>query len=731
MRIKIQKLVVLIFCLISAVGFSQKQDKMLAEANAKFDEFSFVKARKIYEKLVGKGYKSNEVYERLGDSYFFNSDYKNALKWYELMMGDEGAYFLPEYYHRYWVCLRANDEYEHAMTVMSKYYEKSGDHEQAKKWDPKEYLTAIAEQSGRYNGLTDAGAHTAFSGFGVALIPNEEEVKQAIVIKKFEKTEATRIIRESIEKRKKADNKLIIAEEDNRYKIKEEVKANFEKLPKYKEVMYATSKDSGFLMKRKHNWDEKSFLKFYTAQITEDGKLENEKKLPGDVNSKYHQSTPVLTKDGMTMYFTRLMPYKESKNRKSEKNGIGQLRIFQAQKVKGKWANIRELPYPINMSGSSSGHPTLSPKDDLLYFVSNRNKTITDSDLYVVSIKKSGGFANIVESLGDEINTYGRETFPFIDNNGVLYFSSDGHPGLGGLDVFAAVKDDNGKYVVLNVGEPINSVSDDFSYVIDGDSKKGFLSSNRVSSKEDKVYNFLELQPVIFPFKISPVYYGTVKDSMNGAALAGVELKIYNELNEKIHTITTDESGKYTIELPPLKDYHFVFKKNGFADERLLVKGLKNSEKKEVSVALFNELAIIVDDKVITIKDGDDLTKTLKLSPIYFDYGGYTIRKSSKLELDKVINLIKKRPSISVVVRSHTDSRGKSDYNLKLSKNRAKTTMDYIVIEGGISRDRVWGDGYGEAELINKCSDGVKCSEAEHELNRRSEFIVVIKQITE
>lgn len=353
---------------------------------------------------------------------------------------------------------------------------------------------------------------------------------------------------------------------------------------------------------------------------------------------------------------------------------------------------------------------------------------MNDTDLYVVSRKKGGGFANKVESLGDEINTYGRETFPFVDNSGILYFSSDGYPGLGGLDVFAAAKDSEGKYVVVNVGEPINSTNDDFAYVIDNESKKGFVSSNRNGGKgDDDIYRFVETKSIVFPFNLNPVYFGIVKDSITGEPLRDVEIVIYNDLNEKVKTLFTDESGKYSLDLLPLKNYDFEFKKKGFGTERILVEGQKISEKKEIPVALFNELSVIVNNEVVTLKEGDDLTDKLKLSPIYFDYGGYTIRKSSKLELDKVINLIKNRSRISIEVRSHTDSRGKNDYNLKLSKNRAKTTIDYIVNEGGISRDRIWGDGYGETQLINKCSDGVKCTEAEHELNRRSEFIIIIK----
>lgn len=753
MGIKIHKIFIVLFFLSSTIGFSQKQDKQLAKANEKYDELAFIKAGKMYEKLIEKGNTSKEVYARLGDTYFFNSDYANAAKWYTKLMED-GKGYSPEYYYRYSISLRASDQADEAFTVMSNYYNKAGKSEDAKKWNPKEYLKAIKDQADRYNGIDQSGVNTAVSDFGIAFIPNEEAIKQAAEIAKFEKAEKARIIRENAAKRRKDDNNKLATKSEtqaldktakkaeSKTGIKAEEKTedteakNFNKLPKYKEVIYATAKDSGFFIKRKNNWNEKPFLKLYTAQIGDDGKLVSEKKMGGEINAKFHQSTPVLTKDGLTMYFTRSVENTNKLNtnpnvqsKKADKIAAPQLKIFQAQKVNGKWTNIQELPYPINMEGTSSAHPALNPENDELYFASNRQKKLTDTDLYVVSRKKGGGFANRVESLGEEINTYGRETFPFVDDNGILYFSSDGHPGLGGLDVFAAAKNSEGKYVVVNVGDQINSINDDFAYAIDSDSKNGYFSSNRQGGTgDDDIYKFTEIKPIVFPFNVNPEIFGTVKDSVSGETLRDVDVIVYNDVNQVIKTVHTDEAGKYSVEVPPLKKHTLEFKKKGYTTETAFVDGLKISEKKEVPVNLFNELAVIVDNKVVTLKEGDNLTDKLKLSPIYFDYGGYTLRKSSKVELDKVISLMKTRPSISIEVKSHTDSRGKDDYNLRLSKNRAKTTMDYIIIEGGIAKDRVWGDGYGETQLINKCANDVPCTEAEHELNRRSDFIMYIKE---
>ncbi|MEN2403194.1 flagellar motor protein MotB, partial [Flavobacterium sp. MC2016-06] len=228
----------------------------------------------------------------------------------------------------------------------------------------------------------------------------------------------------------------------------------------------------------------------------------------GDVNTRYHQSTPAITKDGKTMYFTR-SNYIEGKLG-ADKEGTTYLKIYAAKNVKGEWKEVMELPYPINSDGYSSAHPALSPDETELYFVSDRNNNFGNSDLYVVSLKKGGVIGNDVKKLSDEINTLGRETYPFVDESGILYFSSDGHPGFGGLDVFAAQKDVNGVYHVVNAGDEVNTISDDFGYVIQSESRKGFFSSNRTGN--DDIYGFTETRLLNFGIA-KPLIYGIIKDS--------------------------------------------------------------------------------------------------------------------------------------------------------------------------------------------------------------------------
>ncbi|MEN2403199.1 OmpA family protein, partial [Flavobacterium sp. MC2016-06] len=199
----------------------------------------------------------------------------------------------------------------------------------------------------------------------------------------------------------------------------------------------------------------------------------------------------------------------------------------------------------------------------------------------------------------------------------------------------------------------------------------------------------------------------------SGAPIADAAIELRTASDEKIKTYYTDKDGKYAFDVEPLKIYKTVYKKPGYIQAIVHVPALKPEEKREVSLNLYNEMQVIVDNKLVTIDPGVDLTKILNLKPIYFDYNGYKIRESSKTELDKVVELLRTRPSISIQVNSHTDSRGKDDFNMRLSENRASATVDYIV-KAGIPADRISGKGFGETRLINRCTNGVPCSEVEH-----------------
>lgn len=644
----------LMICMMN-ISTIEAQDKQLEKANAAYNKFAFIEAIKLYEQQISKGNNSIEVYTKLGDSYYYNGNYPEAVKAYSKIVNPTSN-IAPENYFRYAQALNNSQNYKEAEKVMKEYYSKTGKMDLSNNWNEVKLMEAIKKQSGRYT-LNPVNINTPFSDFGTAFYGKDK-------------------------------------------------------------VIYASAKDTGFVIKRKHSWNEKSFLKLYCADVAVDGQLQNSTMVKGDINTRYHQSTPVITKDGKTMYFTR-NNYADGKLA-TDKEGTSYLNIYVAQNIKGEWTNIKKLGYPVNSSGFSSAHPALNADESELYFVSDRNNKFGNSDIYVVSLKKDGFIGNDVVKLGDEINTPGRETYPYIDAAGVLYFSSDGHPGLGGLDIFAAIKDRNGKYHTVNLGSEVNSRQDDFAYIIQDETKKGYFSSNREGN--DDIYCFTENRPSVFDFDINPLVFGTLKYT-SGTPISGIAVEIYNAANEKINTVYSDKLGKYSADLKPLKEYKLLYKKNGLVEKIQIAPKFELTEKREYSFDFSDEMEVKVGNATVVLASGDDLSKVLNLKPIYFDYAGYKIRKSSKLELDKIVELMKVRPSISIKINSHTDSRGRDDFNMKLSENRAKATLDYFVLQG-IKKERLTGEGFGETRLINKCSNGVKCSEAEHEENRRSEFII-------
>ena len=647
-------LVFLMIC-FADICMTKAQDRKIDKANQAYNEFAFIEAAKLYEEAISKGDSSFDIYTKLGDCYYYNGKYPQAATYYSKII-NASEKINPEYYFRYAQALNNSQKYGEAEQIMRQYYAKTGKKDLSANWNEKKLLDEIQKQSGRYV-YNAVDINSPFSDFGTTFLGKDK-------------------------------------------------------------VIYSSAKDTGVIIKPKHSWNKKSFLKLYTADVSSEGGLQNPILLKGEINTRYHQSTAAITKDGKTMFFTR-NNYKDGKLAE-DKNGISYLKIYTAQNINGEWKNIKELGYPVNSDGFSSAHPAINADESELYFVSDRNNSFGNSDLYVVSLRKGGFVGNDVTKLSDEINTLGRETYPFVDSSGILYFSSDGHPGLGGLDVFAAVKDDQGVYHVANLGDGVNTNEDDFAYIINDDTKKGYFSSDR--SGNDDIYNFTQNRPVTFDFDYFPKVYGTLKFT-TGVPIENVTVQIYNVNEEIVKIVYSDKDGKYNADLEAYKDYKLVYKKVGIAERSQVAPPFRPSERREYSFEFVNEKEVIVDGNKVQLENDDDLTHKLKLLPIYFDYNGYKIRESSKAELNKVVDLMKTHSTIKLTVNSHTDSRGHDEFNMKLSESRAKATVDYII-NHGINSDRITGKGYGETRLLNKCSNGVKCSETEHQLNRRSEFII-------
>ncbi len=464
--------------------------------------------------------------------------------------------------------------------------------------------------------------------------------------------------------------------------------------------LYFSSTRADSENKKLYKWNNQPYLNIYKSeeqQLREGGSLDvgaSEKLV--SLSSKYHESNAVISKDGNTLYFTR-------DDASGDVEKTAKLKIYKAKKqYDNTWGAIEELPF--NNNDYSVGHPSLSKDQRTLFFVSDMPGGYGETDLYRVSIAGDGSFGE-PENLGDKINTEGREMFPYVGSNDRLYFASDGHLGLGALDIFESKLDgfDYGKPV--NLGSPINGPLDDFGFMIDKDRKAGYFSSNREGGKgDDDIYSFRIYQ-------CKEAISGIVSETKTGAPISGVSVRLIDDEGKPVSEQTTSSNGGYSFtEIDCERKYIVVAAKPAYVQGELEQTTL-DIDKKEIQADIALE-SLIVEDQIV-------------INPIYFDFNLDTIREDAEYELEHIVSVMKAHPKMVIRIESHTDSRGTSEYNENLSQRRANATRDYIVSRG-ISSDRIESAiGYGERQLVDDCKGD--CSEDKHQKNRRSFFYIVSK----
>lgn len=371
--------------------------------------------------------------------------------------------------------------------------------------------------------------------------------------------------------------------------------------------------------------------------------------------------------------------------------------------------DIERLPF--NSDEYSSGHPVLNSDNTKLYFISDRSGSFGETDIYVVDINSDGSYGE-PKNLGPTVNTSKKEMFPFIDENNILYFSSNGFSdSKGDLDIYATKANNQGNYLKpINLGFPINSNKDDFAFVKQKGKNTGYFSSNRKGGKgDDDIYALTELKSP--KFSCLETITGIIKNSKNNNPLPNTAVKINN--NTELETVLTDNAGSYSFIVNCQKNYKIVASKEHFTEQ---IKYLDASDNLTVDIYLSPE----ENDHFITIRN----QLMLNIDPIYFDYGKASLKKESEKELQKVADIMNKYEQLIIQVKAHTDSRGRDDFNYILSDKRANTVLIWLVRKG-IDRQRILAIGFGEEQLINDCKNGVKCTEEEHLENRRTEFVIV------
>lgn len=472
------------------------------------------------------------------------------------------------------------------------------------------------------------------------------------------------------------------------------------------QIVFASARDTGSVFKREHSWTNQSFTDLYL--VNPDSIDAKPEKFGKKINSKFNESTATFTRDGLTMYFTR--NNFENKNRGFDENQTTLLKIYKAEKKDQEWVVAGALPF-CNDSFNVA-HPALSPDEKYLYFASDMPGGFGQSDLYQVEINADGTFGK-PENLGNQINTFGRETFPFISNENELYFASDAHDGFGGLDIFVTNLVENLSFSIpRNLGEPVNSRMDDFGFIINTVSKKGFFTSNRSGGKGmDDIYAFQEKIELPCEIKLA----GTIGFQNNEKNIESAEIILLDVNSNPVAIRKVDSNGTYSFDVNCKEVYRIKTKLEGYVAQEIEI-NLKKYQDKSMPKILLQKIPS-------PFKIGDDLAKKLALLPIYFDLGKYDIREDAAVELAKIQKVLEQYPTLVLEIRSHTDSRDTSEKNQILSNNRAQATLDWLV-HNGIKRSRLSGIGFGESQLLNHCADDISCSEDEHQVNRRSAFIV-------
>ena len=463
-----------------------------------------------------------------------------------------------------------------------------------------------------------------------------------------------------------------------------------------KDFYFASGRNTS---RKTYQWNEEPYLEIYKATNV-GGTMKNAELLNGDVNTKYHESNAVISADGKRMYFDR-NDYFEGDYDKSA-NGINQINLYYAENIDGKgWSGVVSAPF--NNNEYSTGHPALSQDGNTLYFVSDMPGGKGGSDIYMVAINSDGSLGT-PERLGDNINTEGKELFPYIDSNGTLYFSSNGHMGIGGLDVFYAEAQGDGFDVVNNLGKGVNSSADDFAYKYDPTSQSGYVSSNREGGMgSDDIYM---VEAVEIPCEVT-IAVLVINENTN-AAVAGARVDLYDTMGNRLSSKTSNVDGMVSFKAACDQAHEVQGVLADFESNASKV-APANDQKVSATIALKPIEEIIVEDQIV-------------LNPILFDLDKSNIKAQAAFELDKVVAVMNKYPEMVIAVGAHTDSRATDAYNLRLSEARAQSTVQYIISKG-ISGKRISGKGYGESQPKVSCGD--TCSEADHQLNRRSEFTIV------
>lgn len=446
-----------------------------------------------------------------------------------------------------------------------------------------------------------------------------------------------------------------------------------------------------------YGWNDQPYLDLYRARYKSVENPLTEVEEVSEINTPYHDGPATISTDGQTMYFAT-ESFREGNyvKDKAKRIKLGKVSLFRATKKGKKWSNIE--PVPFNGKDYSVSNPSLSADGKTLYFASDMPGTTGGMDIWKVAIYEDGSYGTPI-NMGSQVNTEGRESFPFISEDNKLYFASDSRKGFGGLDVYV-VDLEIPQAEPKNLGSPINTAKDDFAFSFYPSKSIGFFSTNRVG--RDDIYKAIPI--------CNTEMYITVMDERTGEKLVGASVGILDEHKNLIETRISDHRGivEYVVDC---NKFFTLYVSMEDYESKIVEVPLHKGGRQLINVSL-RPIEVIIKKEEILLGD------------IYFEFDKSNITRQGAFELDKLVQVMKRNPDMRIKVASHTDSRGNDAYNLRLSQNRAKTTVQYLLSKG-IESHRLESEGYGKSQPKVDC--GADCTEEQHAINRRSEFIILKK----
>ncbi|WP_298484238.1 OmpA family protein [uncultured Maribacter sp.] len=706
--------------LLQTVSFAQEE---LKRANMYFERAFYTDAIPLYAEIV-KTNKSSKVVKNLADSYYNTYQLPRAAKWYSYLTSVYGENLDESYFFKYSQTLKAVGEFEEATEVLMDYYKSQNNLEK------------------------------------VALLKED--------LRHLENVDA-------IGERFKLENLPLNT-----------IKSEFGATRVDSSIIYAASKKKAIPgLNKRYRWNSENYLDMYTHpldKITLGDSISVS--LSSTINTKMHEATFAITKDRKTIYFTRNNFLKGKK--KTDGKKISRLKIYKAELVDGSWGNIEELPF--NGDDFSTEHPALNASETIMYFASDRPGGFGSLDLYAVSLNANGEFGE-PKNLGATINTEKKEQFPFIDKKNNLYFSSNGHAGFGLLDVFVSKKQGDTFQKPNNVGKPINGGYDDFSFNISLNNNQGFFASNRPGGVGgDDIYKLEETKPLDIK-DCSQFIAGIVTEVSSQKPIAFAVVDLVTEDGTLVESQTASEKAEFKFFVTCMAQYTVKARKTGYKDNsKIIITDKERNSVKDGSLELRSIAQIEKEknDKIQKAKEEEERLEKLakeerikeekrkkeeakrakeqeekrkeeakikaekerkariekaiqdepavvrqgkriviKAEPkVHFDYDLWYIRLEGKDALDKIIRILKNNPGIQLEIGTHTDIRGNDNYNKILSQKRSNSVLEYLIRQG-ISKKRLTAKGYGEKMPIIKCETEESCTEEQHEINRRCEFVIV------